>query len=377
MHELTCPTCGNSSKYVFTDYLLLCPFCSATFKVDIETGQKEIFGDHYIIINTIDAVSVKSLAMEWLKRLHHKPNLAEREFFVTDIQGMSVPYWIVSMEGHTVWKGLVKRQNNYASKFAMIHDYLQETGQFRRSYRWCISARSNICETWGFTRLHEPPEGIKADWDGFPLDSTFSRGRLTDSNEMSAYDSRKFFEFKFSNGLPILGIQVSEDEALRRARTHIELYHHKLASLNVDYLIDCQTELEIAGIQLIHIPFWKVNYVFTPKTSLKYFFKPNEKQILIDGFNKGVINGELALVYLDKIKINAIVCAISAVLLMIMGILWHPAFFLVSMFSLSISLICAYLVISRKAKQRAEELRDRAASFDKKETFSFSQQKAA
>ena len=99
-------------------------------------------------------------------------------------------------------------------------DYLNETGQFRRGYRWAILGRHNICEAWGLTRLHEPQDNIDVEWDGFPLDSTLSRGILAPTTKDSTpYEERSFFEFKQANGLAILGIQVSEKEALRRAKT--------------------------------------------------------------------------------------------------------------------------------------------------------------
>lgn len=352
MHELACPSCNTPSQYNFADFLLMCPFCSVTFRLDLESGQKELYNDHYIVANTIDAGNVKNLALEWLKRMHHKPAAVDKEFFITDIQGISVPLWVISLEGHTVWKGLVQKyRRKSADALESGADYLVETGQFRRSYRWTISARTNICETWGFTRLHEPQENVTVEWDGFPLDSTLSRGRLTNEELKSAYDIRKFFEFKYANGLPILGIQVNDEEALRRAKTHINLYHYKLASLNVDYLLDHRTELEIAGIQLIHTPFWKVNYVFRPKTVLRYFFKAKEKQILIDGYNKAVLSGELAIVHKDKVTVNAIICLMAAGFFFLMGNIWHPAFYFVSLFSLLVAIASAIIGLSKKNKE--------------------------
>ena len=58
------------------------------------------------------------------------------------------------------------------------------------------------------TRLHEPQEGFEARWDGFPLDSTYSRGRIdsdlgmkkrsgTREIELSAYDVREYFDEEF------------------------------------------------------------------------------------------------------------------------------------------------------------------------------------
>ena len=367
MHELYCPSCNTPSQFDFANYLQMCPFCSATFKVDIESGQKEVYNDHYVVPNTMDSGTVKELIMEWLRRLHHRPGLADKEFFVIDIQGMSIPFWVVSVEGHTAWSGLVQKQHKSVLHATPGSSFLREDGQFRRSYRWAVSARENICEIWGLTRIHETKEAIHVEWDGFPLDSTLSRGRLTDDGlDKSAYEVREFFEFKFANGLPILGIQVPEEEALRRARAHIELYHYKLACLHVDHLLDQRTELEIAGVQLIHLPLWNARYIYRPRTFLRHFYKPKEKNVIVDGFGKGVLSGELALSHTDKVTVNAIVTAVSTVLFLMLGSGWHPAFYLVALFSAIISGASTFIAITRKAKAQDEALKKRSAGLTNK-----------
>lgn len=369
MHELYCPSCNTPSHFDFSDYLLMCPVCSVTFTVNLESGVKEIYGDHYIVPNTIDPAAVKELSVEWLMRLHHRPGMAPKEYFIVDIQGFSVPLWITSLEGHTAWKGLIKKQKNYGGPQPAGGEYLIETGQFRRGYRWAISARKNICETWGLSRLHIPAEDIKVDWDGFPLDSTVSRGRLVaDEKAKSAYDIRKYFEFKFANGLPILGVQTSEEEALRRTQSHIQTYHRKLASLNVEYLIDHQTELEVAGIQLMHVPFWKVSYVYRPKTVLRHFVTPKEHRLIIDGYGKGILNAELAIQYHEKVLLNGIVCGISALIFLTLGLIWHPAFMFVALFAAILSGISFFLGVTRKAKKAAQELAKKHDSHKKTTT---------
>jgi hypothetical protein len=223
----------------------MCPFCSASFRFDLESGRKEAFGDHYIIPNTIDPVRVKEHVLEWLKRLHHKPGVADKEFVVLDIKGASVPFWIVSLEAHTVWRGHVQRQKK-GTDTRLGSEFLTESGNFRRSYRWAINARSNICENWGIARLHEPKEPVEVVWDGFPLDSTYSRGRITPEakGEKSAYDSREFFEFKYANGLPILSCQIGEEEALRRAKNHVERYHQGMLLTRFDRTAFCAISID-------------------------------------------------------------------------------------------------------------------------------------
>ncbi len=351
MYELACPACNSPSQYDISDYLLMCPFCSATFRLDKESGQKEIFNDHYIIANTSNPVQVKSLVLEWLARLNHKPNATAKEYFITNISGLSRPYWVVSLEVYTVWKGLVQRQHRVRLDSYPGTDYLIEHGQFKRNYRWAISGRNNICESWGMTRLHEPKEPIEVAWDGFPLDSTFSRGQLQEpKTEKSAYDSREFFEFKFSNGLAIIGVQVDEDEALRRARLHVEQYHLELSKLNVDYLTDFRTEVEVAGVQLVHLPFWYATYVYRPRTILRHFYRPKEKNVILEGYNNGVLAGELPIRHKDKLWVNALICGAASVILFLLGLAWHSAFFVVALFGVIVTAASAYVALTRAAE---------------------------
>ena len=306
MYELSCPNCSAAAQYDFNDYLLMCPLCSCTFHRDPDTGHKEIYSDHYIIPQTSTATQVKTDVQEWLARMHHKQGSANQEYTVKTLKGIYVPYWIVSMEAHTAWKGLVKRETRQRLESYPGADWLTESGQFKRNYRWSISARQNICESWGLARLHKPKESIPVQWDGFPFDSTLSRGQIRplDSNR-TIYDAREFFETKFANGLPIIGIQIPEEEALRRARHHVEQYHLELSRLNTDYLTDFRTEIEIAGVQLIHLPFWLATYYYHPRSALRHFMTTSERHVLMAGYTNSVIDGELAIKRNDKIWINA------------------------------------------------------------------------
>ncbi len=366
MHELSCPSCNASTQYELKNYLLMCPFCSATFAIDMQTGRKDIHVDHFIIPNAIDSTQVRDIVLRWLKRMHMDPKKVDKEYIITDIKGYSIPYWIVSLEAHTVWKGLVKRQKTPLAEFSPS-TYILESGQFRRSYRWAISARRNICEHWDLVQLHEPKEPVRVTWDGFPLDSTFSRGRIDASTgvktskenlegELPAYSVREYFEFKYSNGLPILDIEVPDEEALRRAKQHVERYHSDIARFNVDIPIDVRSELEIASVQLVHLPFWHIRYTYRPTGALRIFQKFDKKNVVMEGYSGGILKSELAIIQEDKIRINAMICLIAAAIAGFLGLVWHPAFALVMLFFLCVSGVSFYLAIQKKQKKEEEEL---------------------
>jgi hypothetical protein len=375
MHEMTCPSCSAPSQYDLRDYLYLCSFCSATFSLNKDTGTKEVFGEHFVVANTTDARQIRDMVREWLRRLHHSTTAVDQEFSILEIAGFSVPFWVISLEAHSAWKGLVQRQSSVRIEGGGHGNHIIEQGQFRRSYRWCISARENICEHWGMSRLHEPKEKIFVDWDGFPLDSTFSRGRLDEIAgtkesvtgeriDVPAYDVKEFFEFKYANGLPILGIQIDEDEAMRRAQTQVQQYHFELAKLYTDIHVDHRTELEIAGLQLIHLPFWFAKYAYQPKNFLRHFQKPRECHVILEGFALGVLKGELAVKRKDKLWVNAVVCGIFAIVMFLLGAVWHPSFFLVSLFCLAVSAVSAFTAMSRESTNSGDNRAANQQSFN-------------
>jgi hypothetical protein len=368
MHELLCPSCNAPSQYDLQDYLLMCHFCSTTFSFDKTSGKKTVYTDHYLIPNGSDATQIKGLVREWLKRLHHQPGRVDKEYFVTEVQGVSLPCWIISLEAHTKWQGLVKRHSSRPFETGTGSEYLHESGVFRRTYRWGIHARSNLFEIWGVASLHEPKESVRVDWDGFPFDSTFSRGQTNPNlgakvqkegqvEALSAYDAREFFDFKFSNGLPILGVQIEEEEALRRCKTHVMRYHHELAKLHVDLLLDIRTELEIAGVQLLHLPFWHAKYVYRPMSMLKHFSSPREKQVVIEGYTGGILKGELPIVKNEKMWINTWVTAAFALVFFIVGASVHPSLLLLGGFFLVVSGISGYLATMRANQETRDKLK--------------------
>ena len=193
-------------------------------------------------------------------------------------------------------------------------------------------------------------------WDGFPLDSTFSRGRMSSENEgeKTAYESREYFEFKYANGLPLIGAQVSEDEAIRRAKTHVEWYHYNLAQMHADYLLDCRHELDIAGIQLIHLPFWHANYIYRPSNGLKHFYKPAERHVTIEGIHGGILKGELGLIHRDKVQVNALITAGLALFFFLLGAVWNPALFLVALFFGVVSGLSAYIAMIKLEERKRQ-----------------------
>ena len=135
---------------------------------------------------------------------------------------------------------------------------------------------------------------------------------------------------------------------------HVEQYHLEMARRNIDFLTDYRTEVEVAGVQLIHLPFWHATYVYRPRTALRHFYRPKEKHVILEGHGNGVLTGELPIRHRDKLWVNTFVCGLAALVLFLLGVVWHPAFLLVSLFAAMVAGGSAYVAMVRT--QEPEEL---------------------
>lgn len=335
MYQVSCASCAASFEYNIEDYIHLCPYCNSGFIIDYDEGAKEIIGDHYIIPSRLDKDTVEKQFFNWMNERYHRPDRVADEFKVLGSYGVCLPYWVVSLEAHTMWSGHSQKANQYPGQ-APDHGakFLREEGRFSRRYRWAILARKSPKEHWGLERLHEPRENVIVDWDGFPLDESLG---LPPEGTPSVYEGKQAFRFEHSNGLTVSGIQVKESAAISRAKDQIQEYHRRICKTKVGTLYEHRTEIEVVGIHVVHVPFWIVRYAFIPKSAFRYFTTARERRLVISGYTERILEAELPLNASDKVMTNLIVCGALAFVSLALSVMVHPLFFLLFM---SFSLVC-------------------------------------
>jgi hypothetical protein len=134
----------------------------------------------------------------------------------------------------------------------------------------------------------------------------------------------------------------------------VEWYHYNVASLYCDFLLDCRHEIDIAGIQLIHLPIWHATYSYRPTNFLRHFHRPEEKHVVIEGVRGGVLKGELGIIHRDKVQINAIVTGIAAIVFFVLGAVWSPMLLLVSLFFGLVSGLSAYIAMIKLEERKRQ-----------------------
>jgi hypothetical protein len=352
MYHIACPNCAASFEYNPSDYIHLCTYCSSGFALDLEDGAKDLVGDHYIVPNRLDREHVSDIFFKWVEERYHRKEAIKEEFKVLGSYGVCLPFWVISCEAHTVWSGQTQKSEHskvksgdYGSRF--VH----EDGRFSRRYRWAVMARKSPKEHWGLDRLHHPREPVLVDWDGFPLDESMGKVPGTDT---TVHHQKVPFRFDHANGLSVLGTQVKESASIARAKDQVQEYHRRLAKLKVGTLYDHRTEIEVIGIQLVHVPFWVVRYAYSPRSPFRYLTAARERRVLIQGFTEAVLESELPMNATDKVMTNLIVTGALSFVSLALSVFLHPLFFVLFVVFALISVLSAIRIFRREDLVDAE-----------------------
>ncbi len=328
MHQVGCPSCGATLEYTPDDYIHLCNSCSTGFILDLDEGVKDVIGDHYIVPNRTDRNSIDQIFLTWIGKKYHKTKNFEKEFKIIGCYGICLPYWVVSLEANTEWSGNSQKQQVYSGQQPEYSSkFIPEHGRFGRKYRWSTLARRSTKEHWGLERLHKPVETVQVDWDGFPMDQSMG---TTPTGVPQIYASKIPFKFEQANGVMLSGVQIPEANAVAKSKIQIQEFHRRICKTKVGTLSDHRTEVEVVGVQLVHIPFWIVRYAYYPQSVFQYFTPARERRMIIGGYTGETLDGELPLEERDRVMANVYVCAVFAIISLIFSIFFHPVFMILA-----------------------------------------------
>lgn len=345
MYQVFCAACNASFEYNNEDYIHICPYCSSGFVLDYEEGTKELIGDHFVIPNRLSREKVVDIFETWIKERYHKPDRIKDEFNILGMYGICMPYWIVSLEAHSYWSGHSRKAHEYVGQRPEYSaKFVKEEGRFSRRYRWCILARKSTKEHWGLERLHHPKESVLVDWDGFPLDESMGR---PPEDVVSIYQSKKPFKFEHVNGLVVSGVQLKENAAIARTKDQVVEYHRRICKTKVGTLQDHRTEVEVVGIQIMHIPFWVIRYGYAPKSAFRFLTKTRENRLIISGYTEAVLEAELPINANDRVMTNLIVCGVLSLVSLFFSMFVHSLFIIVTLVFVAVCVLSAWKIFSK------------------------------
>jgi DNA-directed RNA polymerase subunit RPC12/RpoP len=237
--EIRCSHCGAPIAFKPGEILATCKYCGYT--VVIETGQTFTF-EHSILLNKYDQTQIEEPIKNWMREGFLKPSDLARKSKIIEKNLVYLPFWVVSCEAKSVYKGIFER----------ITPAVVKEGKVEKEYDWLVLARK---ATEFPTREYDVP----------------LEGKIP-------FDFRKVEAFA-----KVLNSEIDKDGAVELARQQIDEHHRFLIKEDVDRVIEMKTEIDLKQAVYLHSPIWFV----------KYEYKGKNYQLLGDGATGMVIKGDI------------------------------------------------------------------------------------
>ena len=182
------------------------------------------------------------LINDWMRSGFMKPSDLAKKSKIVEKTLVYLPFWVVQIEATTKYKGIFER----------IAPPIVKEGKIQKEYDWLVLARqaSNFP-----TRAYDVPLAGKV-----------------------PYDFRKIEGFA-----QVLNSEMEREQALETARQQIDAHHRFLLQQDIDRIIEETTSVELKQMVYLHAPVWFI----------KYEYKGNLYQLLIDGAKGIVVRGDI------------------------------------------------------------------------------------
>jgi hypothetical protein len=237
--NIRCSHCGAPVEFKPGELVTTCKYCG--FTTVIETGQAFTF-EHSLLLNSYSEEQVENLVRDWMHSGFMKPGDLAKKAKLTEKNLVYLPFWLVSADVTTRYKGIFER----------ISPAIVKEGQIQKEYNWLVLAR----EASGFpTREYNVP----------------LTGKIS-------FDFRKIEVFaKFLNS------EMTREEALETAKQQIEGLHRFLLKQDIDKIVEATTAINLKQMVYLHAPIWFI----------KYEYKGNTYQMIVDGATGMVLKGDI------------------------------------------------------------------------------------
>ena len=237
--NIRCSHCGAPVEFKPGEIIATCKYCG--FTTVIQTGQAFNF-EPSLLLNNYTPDQIEDLARNWMRSGFMKPGDLSKKSKITEKNLVYLPFWVVTAEATTKYKGIFER----------IAPAIVKEGQIQKEYNWLVLARS---ATVFPTREYDVPLAGKI-----------------------PYDFRKIEGFA-----KLLNSEIDRDQALEIARQQIDSHHRFIIQQDVDKIIQATTVTTIKQMVYLHSPIWFI----------KYEYKNNIYQLIVEGASGMVLKGDI------------------------------------------------------------------------------------
>jgi hypothetical protein len=237
--SISCSHCGAPVDFQPGELTATCKYCG--FTTVVETAQAFTF-EHSLLLNTFDQTQIDKQVKDWMQSGFVKPGDLARKAKITEKQLVYLPFWVVSIQAKSKYKGIFER----------ITPAIVKEGTIEKEYNWLVLARE---EATFPTREYDVP----------------LEGKIP-------------FDFRRIEGFAkVLNNEIERNEALEMARQQIEANHRFLLQQDVDKIVELSTEFTVKQIVYLHAPIWFI----------KYDYKGVAYQLIIDGASGMALKGDI------------------------------------------------------------------------------------
>jgi hypothetical protein len=237
--EIRCSHCGAPVEFKPGEIIATCKYCG--FTTVIETGEAFNF-EHSLLLNKFDEKQIEESIRDWMRSGFLKPSDLAKKSKITEKNLTYLPFWVVSVQATSSYKGIFER----------ITPPIVKEGKIEKEYNWLVLAR----EAAGFpTREYDVP----------------LEGKIP-------YDFRRIEGFA-----KVLNSEIDRDEATELAKQQIDAHHRFLLKEDVDKIVEMQTAYDVKQVVYLHAPIWFI----------KYEYKGNAYQLIIDGATGAALKGDI------------------------------------------------------------------------------------
>ncbi len=302
-HEISCSNCGAPLDYLEGEAVITCEYCGTTTML---AGFDNIvtIESHYLLKPEVGRDEAIAIASEWLGKGFYRSRKLPGKVSWSSVESRVLPYWIVRAEGNTRWRGQQKRTRQVGSGDKKKTETYWEpvSGRFSESYTYPVYAREDETEFWGVRNVEPGRKCVFPDWGSFILRIGGSRkaGNVNMLEGRSAFDIDELKKHGLAGA--IVNGQITQDRAERSARDRIIELHADKAEKKATRITDCDTTVEVDGVDLVYLPIWELVYNYGGK----------EYHVLVDASRKRVLSGEAPVSKWAKMTIFDIVFLLIA-----------------------------------------------------------------
>jgi len=237
--EIRCSHCGAPVEFNPGELTATCKYCG--FTTVVETGQAFTF-EHSLLLNNYTEVQIDDQIKDWMREGFMKPSDLARRSKISEKTLTYLPFWVISMEAKSSYKGIFER----------ISPPLIKEGKIEKNYTWLVLARKASVFP---TREYDIP----------------MEGKIP-------------FDFRRIEGFAkILNSEIEKDDAVETAKQEIENHHSFLLKEDVDRIIELKTEFVVSQVVYLHAPLWFV----------KYEYRGNSFTLIVDGATGSTLKGDI------------------------------------------------------------------------------------